>query len=188
MSLPNQIDHIPAWTVAQLLRGTVDRRSAFKWPVLVTGNEPFGPSGRVVVLRRFNAETHQAVIYTDRRSSKVAHIADQPHAELVFFDPKSLLQIRMRGTAHVHTNGPEKDAAFDQLSARSQSDYSTIAAPGARLVNSQPERDLKRSRNHFALIEIVAQEYDILSLERDGHRRAIISVLTQSCQASWVTP
>ena len=188
MSLPTQIDHIPAWTVAQLVRGTVDRRSAFKWPVLVTGTEPFGPSGRVVVLRRFNAEKHQAVIYTDRRSSKVAHIADKPDAELVFFDPKSLLQIRMRGTARVQTNGPEKDAAFDQLPARSQSDYSTVTAPGARLVNSQPERVLKTSRDHFALIEIVAQEYDILSLEREGHRRAKVSISGQTCQASWVTP
>ena len=184
MSLPTQIEQIPAWTVAQLVRGTVDRRSAFKWPVLVTGGEPFGPSGRVVVLRRFNAETHQAVIYTDRRSSKVAHIADQPHAELVFFDPKSLLQIRMRGAANVHANGPEKDAAFDQLTARSHSDYSTVSRPGARLVNAQPERNLKMSRDHFALIEIVAQEYDILSLDRDGHRRAKVSVSGQTCQAS----
>ena len=188
MSLPSQIDQIPCWTVAQLIRGTVDRRSAFKWPVLVTGSETSGPSGRVVVLRRFNAEMHQAAIYTDRRSSKVAHIADKPHAELVFFDPKSLLQIRMRGTAHVHTNGPEKDAAFDQLPARSQSDYSTVTEPGEPLVAEQPERDLKLSRDHFALIEIVAQEYDILSLERDGHRRAKINVAGHTCQASWVTP
>lgn len=188
MPFPTQIDQVPAWTGAQLVRGTVDRRSAFKWPVLVTWSEPSGPSGRVVVLRRFNAEKHQAVIYTDRRSSKVTHIADKPHAELVFFDPKSLLQIRMRGTAHAHTNGPQKDAAFDQLPARSQSDYSTVTAPGARLVNSQPERDLKMSHDHFALIAIVAQEYDILSLERDGHRRAKVSISGQTCQASWVTP
>ncbi|MEL6360617.1 MAG: pyridoxamine 5'-phosphate oxidase family protein [Pseudomonadota bacterium] len=188
MSLPTQIDEIPTWTVAQLVRGTVDRRSAFKWPVLVTGSEISGPSGRVVVLRRFNAEMHQAVIYTDRRSKKVRHLADKPHAELVFFDPKNLLQIRLRGTAQVHANGTEKDSAFDQLPARSRSDYSTVTEPGGRLVSTKPERDLKLSRDHFALIEIVAQEYDILSLEREGHRRAKVSVAGHTCQASWVTP
>ena len=165
MSLPTQIDEIPTWTVAQLVRGTVDRRSAFKWPVLVTGSEISGPSGRVVVLRRFNAEMHQAVIYT-----------------------KNLLQIRLRGTAQGHANGTEKDSAFDQLPARSRSDYSTVTEPGGRLVSTKPERDLKLSRDHFALIEIVAQEYDILSLEREGHRRAKVSVAGHTCQASWVTP
>ncbi|MEM6557587.1 MAG: hypothetical protein AAF642_17015, partial [Pseudomonadota bacterium] len=101
---------------------------------------------------------------------------------------KQMLQIRLRGNAIVHADGAIKDATFDTLSARSQSDYSTITAPGARLGSPQPERELNLSRDHFALIEIDAFEYDILSLEKEGHRRVLIEFSDQVCHASWVTP
>ena len=188
MPIPTDLNQIPDWIAAQLVRAGVDRKSAMKWPVLVTGSDASGSSGRVVVLRRFEPQHHRAVIYTDRRSRKVIDLAERSQAELVFFDPNLMLQVRLRGDAIVHADGAIKDATFDTLSARSQSDYSTITAPGARLEKPQPERELNLSRDHFALIEIEAFEYDILSLERDGHRRAVIEFSDQKCHVSWVTP
>lgn len=188
MPFPSQLDQVPDWIAAQLVRASVDRKSALKWPVLVTGSNASGSSGRVVVLRRFDPQNHLAVIYTDRRSDKMKDLTEQSQAELVFFDPKQMLQVRLRGDAIIHFDGAKKDAAFDDLPARSQSDYSTVTAPGARLANPQPERELNLSHDHFALIEIDAFKYDILSLEREGHRRAVIEFLGQDCHASWVTP
>ncbi|MEO0451098.1 MAG: pyridoxamine 5'-phosphate oxidase family protein [Pseudomonadota bacterium] len=188
MPLPKLLSQIPDWTIAQLVRAAADRKSTFKWPVLVTGSHASGPSGRVVVLRRFNAEKNQAVIYTDRRTSKVQELADNPRAELVFFDPKNLIQIRLRGNARVYLGGPEKDDAFDKLPARGQSDYSTLIAPGTQTPDPQPERDTSVSREQFAIIEIDALEYDILSLEREGHRRVQVIASDQSFHASWVVP
>ena len=188
MPIPIDLNKIPDWIAAQLVRAGVDRKSAMKWPVLVTGSDASGSSGRVVVLRRFEPQNHRAVIYTDRRSRKTKDLAERSQAELVFFDPKQMLQVRLRGDAVVHVDGARKEAAFDKLPARSQSDYSTKSAPGARLLDPQPERELDLSREHFALIEIDAFEYDILSLERDGHRRALIEFSDQHWHASWVTP
>lgn len=156
--------------------------------MLVTGSHASGPSGRVVVLRRFNAEKNQAVIYTDRRTRKIQELADNPRAELVFFDPKNLIQIRLRGSARVHVGGPETDSAFDELTARGRSDYSTLIAPGAKVQAPEHERDTSVSRDNFALIEIDALEYDVLSLEREGHRRVQIIASDQSLCASWVVP
>lgn len=188
MPIPGELDQMPDWIAAQLVRAGADRKLALKWPVLVTGSDASGSSGRVVVLRRFDPLNHRAVIYTDRRSNKVKDLTKRSQAELVFFNPKQMLQVRLRGHSNVHVDGQVIDSAFDKLPARGQSDYSTITAPGARLLNPYPERDLSLSRDHFALIEIDAFEYDILSLERDGHRRALIKFSDQDCHASWVTP
>lgn len=188
MPIPNELDQIPDWIAAQLVRASVDRKSSLKWPVLVTGSDTTCSSGRVVVLRQFDPAIHQAVIYTDRRSSKVKALAERPQAELIFFDPRQMLQIRFRGNAVVHIDGATKDAAFDKLPARNQSDYSTVTAPGARLQHAQPEREPDLSHDHFAVIEITAFAYDILSLEREGHRRIAVELSDQICHASWVTP
>ena len=173
MSLPTELNDISDWTIAQLVRASADRKSPLRWPVLVTGSNASGPSGRVVVLRR---------------SRKVKELSDHPRAELVFFDPKRMLQIRLRGTVNLHLDGAERDSAFDRLPARSQADYSTIQAPGTPLTQTVSERDLDTSRDQFALIQIDALEYDILSLEREGHRRAKVSVSNQGLHASWLDP
>ncbi|MEL6413802.1 MAG: pyridoxamine 5'-phosphate oxidase family protein [Pseudomonadota bacterium] len=188
MSLPTELNDISDWTIAQLVRASADRKSPLRWPVLVTGSNASGPSGRVVVLRRFDPQTNRAVIFTDRRSRKVKELSDHPRAELVFFDPKRMLQIRLRGTVNLHLDGAERDSAFDRLPARSQADYSTIQAPGKPLTQTVSERDLDTSRDQFALIQIDALEYDILSLEREGHRRAKVSVSNQGLHASWLVP
>ena len=188
MPIPTDLEQISDWIAAQLVRASVDRKSALKWPVLVTGSDATGSSGRVVVLRQFDPANHRAVIYTDRRSSKVEALAECSQTELVFFDPRQMLQIRFRGVAIVLVDGATKEAAFDRLSPRNQLDYSTVTAPGARLQDAQPVREPDLSRDHFAVIEIQAVAHDILSLEREGHRRVAIEVSDQICRASWVTP
>gem|GEM_PF-1245684 len=188
MTMPHDLDAIPNWMIAQLVRAGVDRKSAFKWPILVTGSDQVGVSGRVVVLRRFDPETHIATIYTDKRSTKVQQLRANKHAELVFFDPKRMLQVRIRGLASVHLDGPKRETAFLTLSDRNASDYSTLLAPGVELPQFQPERDLRHAKDNFAIIDVEADVLDVLSLERAGHRRAKIIRANGALQARWVTP
>lgn len=186
--LPSAPDQIPNWIAAQLLRAGADRRSALRWPVLVTGPSSTGGAGRVVVLRHFETKPHRAIIYTDTRSAKVEDLTANPNAELVFFDPKRMLQIRLRGTARLHLEGSKRDGVFNALSDRGRLDYSTTTPPGSELPRDGPERDVARARDHFAVIEIESETYDVLSLARDGHRRVKTKKEDGMWQASWVNP
>ena len=188
MPLPLELEAIPDWITSQFVRAGVDRKSNLKWPVFVTSSDETGVSGRVVVLRRFDPVNQLASIYTDKRSTKIKAISSNNQVELVFFDPKQMLQIRARGSARFHLDGPKKETILDALSDRSLSDYATVMAPGADLLRCEPERAVERARDNFALIEVAIEELDVLSLVRSGHRRVKMQRNDGTYRASWVVP
>ena len=65
-------------------RGTVDRKSPFKLPVLSScdNNMVFQ---RIVVARRYNERDHSLIIYTDHESKKYHQLKTNPSCSLLFF-------------------------------------------------------------------------------------------------------
>ena len=151
-----------------LARAAADKKSPMRWPVLCTA----GPSGRIVVLRGFDQATRVCRLYTDRRTTKMRDLSASPKAELVFFDPGKMLQIRVSGPTRIVTSGQDWEAALSGLPNAALQDYAALLAPGAQLSGASAEFDPATIAGNFAMIEVTGEAIDWLCLDRNGHRRA----------------
>lgn len=93
-------------------------------------------------------------------------------AELVFFDPGKMLQIRLSGPVNIVTSGPDWDAALRALPDAARNDYAALLPPGAKLDSAEAEFDPNIIAGNFVMIDIVGEAIDWLVLSRNGHRRA----------------
>ena len=165
------------WT--ELQRATQDRHSQWRTPVLATVGKEGAPDARTVVLRHADAKLSRLHIYTDNRSPKVAELADQPNAMLVFWSKRLNWQLRVRVHMSVQTTGPQVDAVWARVSqSAAAGDYLSPSAPGDRLPGAPaPPRDSIHP-HHLAILVAQVQEIDWLELARSGHRRALVGADT----------
>ena len=176
------------WTLRELSGAALDRKSAFRWPVLVTCDE-FQPQGRVVVLRSFSRGRRKALIYTDQRTAKVAQLRRNPLASLVFFDPGRTIQIRASGSAQIISEGDEHTNAWQNLSEGARRDYITALSPGdAQSAPDSPPTNSAEQPTHFTMIELSVTTIDWLMISRQGHRRAQFDWDMGDVSWTWVTP
>ncbi len=152
-----------------LTRAANDRNAgALRWPVMASVASDGGADARMLVLRRFDRGGRRLELHTDRRAPKTAQLAAAPSCALVFFDARSSVQLRVRGSAKVHSGNEAARTAFNRAPERSLQDYRG-APPGARLEADAPSS--KDAWSNFAAIEITIETVDWLKLSRDGHER-----------------
>lgn len=165
------------WT--ELQRATQDRHSQWRTPVLATVDKAGAPDARTVVMRHADAKLSCLHIYTDSRSPKVAVLADQPNAMLVFWSKRLNWQLRVRVQMSVQTAGPQVDAVWARVSqSAAAGDYLSPCAPGDRLPGAPaPTRDSTHP-HHLAILVAQVQDIDWLELARSGHRRALLGADT----------
>ena len=121
--------------------------------------------------------------HVDQRSSKISNIRRRPSVGLLFFDPKEHIQIRVRGSARVHTNDAEADDHWAQVEITAayiasikrtdDADEHTGDQPDPRMESLTSEADpdrMKAWRKNFAVIEVLVEELDWLQT-REGHQR-----------------
>ena len=167
----------------ELQRATQDRHSEWRTPVLATADRQGAPDARTVVLRHADAKLSRLHIYTDRRSPKVAALAEQPSAMLVFWSKRLSWQLRVRVHISVQTAGPQVDAVWDRVrQSAAAGDYLSAAPPGDVLPDHLPggqalPEDPTRP-HHLAILVAQVQEMDWLELARSGHRRALLGADT----------
>ena len=84
-------------------RGTVDRKSSFRLPVLSTviNNNIFQ---RIVVARSYNESDRSLLIFTDRESQKYYHFQHNKNCSLLFWDQKQKLQVQIDAEASIVEN------------------------------------------------------------------------------------
>jgi len=179
--LPAFYDDLDAslFEVWRLLReGPVLRRNAFHMPALATVDADGSPQVRTVVLREADPATGTLRFHCDRRSAKAADIAATGRAALHGYDEASKIQIRVSGTANLHTDDAVADAAWDGSRIMSRTCYGIAPAPGTTLpagdAYTQPAdgADLDLARPNFCAVVVTATRLDFLFLDRRGHRRA----------------
>ena len=163
----------------ELQRATQDRHSEWRTPVLATVGQQGTPDARTVVLRHADAKLSSLHIYTDSRSPKVAALANQPGAMLVFWSKRLSWQLRVRVQVSVQTAGPQVDAVWDRVrQSAAAGDYLSAAPPGDALPNEQALPDDSAQAHHLAILVAQVQEIDWLELARSGHRRALLGADT----------
>lgn len=137
------------------------------------------PVVRTVVLREF-IPTHQAIaFYTDERSPKIKQLTANPFAELMLWSPKQQIQIRLSGRCHLECwqQGPSQrlQDIWKTIEHRpSATDYLSPSAPGSSFQDLDHHED-RPAHPHLARILLEIEGYDLLFLDRSGHRRYSLS-------------
>ncbi|ABS62368.1 pyridoxamine 5'-phosphate oxidase-related FMN-binding [Parvibaculum lavamentivorans DS-1] len=182
-------------------RGVADAASPLRKPVFATLSASGAPAVRTIFLRALDRASRRLVAFTDSRSTKVAEIARDGRASLLFYDPRSDVQVRLSGRAVIRSGDDEAaEAAWQGAPLSSRRAYLVTAAPGspslvpasglpADVEGMIPSAErLESGRVNFALLEFAFDEADILVLSRTGHRRARIRWQADKARMEWLVP
>jgi hypothetical protein len=161
----------PPRTVLDILtRAANERKSPWRWPVLVTRGAPY-PGARMLVVRKFDRRDRVVELHSDARSAKCAELMQDPACALMFFDKSAMVQLRVDGAAQVLT-GADAGPAFARAPAGSLDDYRGRAPGDDPDAPASAESD--DARANFAAIRITMERADLLSIGRDGHERRFV--------------
>ena len=158
--------------------GAARGRSGFHLPALATLAPDGRPRLRTVVLRAADREAGTLRFHCDRRSAKAAELAAAPACALAAYDADAKVQIRVEGTANLHTDDAAAEAAWAGSRAMSRVCYGAAPAPGTALpagdAYTLPDEAAATEvgRPHFAAVVVRAAALEFLYLDRRGHRRA----------------
>lgn len=177
-----------------LAEGVSNRRSPFHTPALATVDPHGRPQVRAVVLRAVDGAAGTLRFHCDRRSEKAAEIAATRAAALQAYDPQAKVQIRVDGTAELHTDSWFAETVWTQAQAMSRIGYGVAPAPGTALAQggdyTLPDADeaLVSGRDNFAAVVVRAERLEFLSLHRSGHRRALWLRSEAGWVETWLVP
>ncbi|MEM9724740.1 MAG: pyridoxamine 5'-phosphate oxidase family protein [Pseudomonadota bacterium] len=166
------------WALLEQIRGlwaraTKDRRAPYRTPVLATVDAAGRPQARTVVLRGFDAGAGRLQIHSDSRAGKVTELAASGAAALLFWDPKRRVQARV--TARATLTPPAENARIaGGLSSQAGAAYRIEPAPGAPLHSARAYRTSGAALS-FQAIDFEIVELEALSLDPEGHRRAVFT-------------
>lgn len=104
-----------------------DKARESRYFQIATVDESGRPCNRTVVYRGFlqrggGVDQNTLTFVTDRRSSKVAHLAREPHAEIAWYFPVTREQYRISGTVQVVQDGDADMARAREIAWKNMSD------------------------------------------------------------------
>jgi general stress protein 26 len=154
---------------------------------LNTAENGHEPDLRIVVLRGVDPERN-LLFYTDSRSPKTEQFKLNSKATVLFFDPTSMMQLRVYGEVLVDTASKEYLKALEELTDDSRINYTTLEAPGTLASSVHIPRE--ETKIHFALLKFQSHSFDLLHLRREGAIRIQANNAPdhQLDQLQWVTP
>ena len=160
------------------------------------------PRLRTVVLRQVNRAARRLAFHSDRRAQKIHDIRATGRVAWQGWDPETAEQVRLAGTATVHTDDPVADAMWADQTPASLDVYVRPAAPGTPIddqgegvdpsVAEGPvtQADVEAGRPHFAVVRTVIDEIDWLHLHPEGHVRARFAydADAEAFDGTWIVP
>jgi hypothetical protein len=187
---PATLDDTLAWALALVARGVADRRHPFHTPALATIGLDGAPQSRTVVLRGLDPAARRLRLHTDARAGKVAELAAEPRAALLFYDAGAQLQLRLSGRATLHRDDAVAGEAWAASRHFSRMCYAIQPAPG-QPVPAPPAAPLDSAagRPHFCVVILHLDRLESLHLAASGHRRARFDWdAAGTLAATWLVP
>ncbi len=178
--------------------GTLDRKHPFHSPTFASIDDNT-PSLRVVILRRFWRKPPQLAFHTHIGSPKIAQITANPNVYWLFYHPQEKLQVRIKGTAEIHTDDElhEEQWLSTELFSRrcyvgeaptTVSKKPTSGLP-ENLVDREPTREeSEQGKANFVVITSTIDEIDCLEMNVRGHRRSLFTWENGELETKWLTP
>jgi pyridoxamine 5'-phosphate oxidase len=197
ISAPSYYDRLDE-TLAEALRlwvqAVTDRRSAFHVPIVATCGADGRPRQRAMVLRAFDPVSRALRFHTDLRSMKVDDLGRDPRFSVLGYDPAAKIQIRLEGSAKLHTGDDVARSAWHGSQPMSQACYATSPAPGTSIGQgddyalSTDAKAVAGGQAHFAALIMVFERLEWLYLFHAGHRRALFDWSDGALRQSWLVP
>ena len=186
-----------SWRI--LHEGVRNFRHPFYRPVLTTmnGNKP---EVRTVILRGFSEKDRTLICHCDVRTPKVSQILDNPNVSWLFYDAEKWIQLRLSGTASIHTHDETGESQWEKVRLTSRINYCAEIPPGSPtekptsglpdfLRDKAPKLlDHSVGRKNFAAIVCRFDEMDWLLLKLTGNIRAKFHWEDNRIDASWIIP
>ena len=182
-----EYDQIAAEAWGRFQRAADNRADPFRLVTFVTVDDLGRPDPLTLILRGAgDKESPSLWFHVDQRSSKVSHVRRRPSVGLLCYDPHDHIQIRVRGSAHVHTDDSQADDHWAQVEItadyiasirRTDDGERRDDQPDPRLAELVMETDparLKAWRKNFAVIEVLVEELDWLQTIGSHQRRALL--------------
>jgi len=173
------------WTLAweRLERAAHDRSAPTRHVTLATRDQAGWADARTLVLRAAMAGSARITLHTDALSPKIVDLQNDPRCTLLAWDPEAQLQIRLRAHASIRQADPADWAALPEP-ARAL--YGGMPVPGAPLPAPQAHQ-IAPDQARFTLIDLQAQEVDLLHLGKTRHHRARYC-RAQKWAGEWIAP
>ncbi|RKR85522.1 pyridoxine/pyridoxamine 5'-phosphate oxidase [Mucilaginibacter gracilis] len=180
---------------AKLLYGSIMADNALHTGTVGT----LGTNGinlRTVVLRAIDPDKKQVIFYTDKRSAKMADIAEHPQLSWLFYDAAEKIQIRLSGQAVVHHNDDIALYHWENVSKAGRKSYMAIPAPSTGIANASNGLEYLAGNDvytvtgyhNYAVIITCVNFIEWLSLKPTGHRRAQFKFTDDSWKGQWLVP
>ena len=169
--------------IKAIQRGTVDRKSPYRLPVLsnTLENKIFQ---RIVVARAFDEKYMELTIFTDNASKKYHQLHIHSECGLLFWDPRKKIQIQVSGKANFID---DKDSYWKKLSNRQRREYSINPISGTKIASSK-SYNYESAENRFAVMIVKLLKLDILILDSKGHVRAGCDFREGKKKEFWMSP
>jgi pyridoxamine 5'-phosphate oxidase len=159
----------------------------FKTPVFISFRKNY-PIGRVVVVRELDKD-NRFWFYTDSRSEKVKYLERMPIGNFVFYDPKSLVQIRIMAKISLHKEDEVAKSRWENIPAAQRADYGGEFAPGITIHSPEDQTHDGKMGYHFCAICCSPFEVEVLQLRPgQGHLKARYEKSTTGWTQQWIAP
>ncbi len=174
------LDH--AWQ--RLSRGVADRRSAARHISFATVSLDGQPQVRTVVLRGVQRSQNVVEVHTDAASAKVTALQAHPFAQLLLWDDKPRLQIRLDARVEV-LEGADVAALWDRVPPPAREAYGKVPPPGTP-IDAPYAYDLLSDPAAFRVLRCHILHIDLVELGQ-AHRRATFCV-EDRWVGQWLVP
>ena len=163
-----------------------ERGHPFRFITMATvGNETIARL-RTVVLREVSDDL-RLTIYTDGRTEKMKHIADNNQVSFLLYHPEKMLQLKVEGTAQVVTNKDRLNTTWQNIQPNSRKDYITQISPGSSIKNPDHVEYIE-NENYFTIIDIIPSKIEYLKLQRPNHIRALFTKIDDKWNGEFLVP
>lgn len=169
----------------RLRRGVADRKAPSRYLVLATAGQRGGAEARMVVLRGASREAGTLVAHTDTLSDKVAELRADPRATLLMWDPKAMLQARLKVEVGIDT-GAAVGGQWRGVPEPARRVYGGMPPPGDVLLEPQ-ELVETSAQDRFAVMTCKVREIDALVLSTPKHHRALYR-WQDNWAGRWIAP
>ena len=165
---------------ARLESGVVVPGSPANLPVLATAS-PSGGAARIVVLRGVDRSAQTLWFYSHAAASKVADLKANSRAELLIWDPRDRLQIRLGVSIDLGTVSAD---VWDGLGPGTRLNYATDPLPGTKIDDPSDAQQATPQHHQMVLLTAHIARIETLQITNDGLRRAVFEGGT----SRWIAP
>jgi pyridoxamine 5'-phosphate oxidase len=187
-SQKNSVEEIFHSVKHELHRGALEAKHPFRFVTLVTQSDN-GVDARYVVLRSLDEELN-FFVFTDARSSKVAHLRTHPDMVLLFYHPHKRTQVKVTGKAEIITSGKTKAAFWAKIQGEAQKAYNQVLPPGTAILDPSEAYswNVPLTDSNFTVIQIRPFEIEALQLNGNEHLRILFNLEGKEWEKKWIAP